>query len=88
MQVQTADHLLQLILTSRVIDVGAILVSITAVVVTTRNTLTILKKNLEKLNQIIENQQTQLQKHEIQLAHIEERCNLLTREGAACVGAG
>ena len=76
------------VILSRIIDIGAIIVAITSVVVTTRQTVKTLAekvtcltselhKNLEVLGHAVN-------RHDTELARIRERCNLLTDRGEGC----
>lgn len=80
------DQLLQLVLTSRVIDVGAILVSVTAVIITTRNAVGKLTSDVNRLCGIVEKLSEQGLHREIEIEKIKARCRFLNRglgEGCA-----
>ena len=82
---QANDQLLQLVLTSRVIDVGAILVSVTAVIITTRNSVRIISEDVKKLLQMVEKHSELILHHEIDITKIKTRCAFINREsGEGC----
>lgn len=77
-----------MLLTNRILDVGAIIVAITSVIVTTKNTVRVMKDNLDKLTSIIEKHQVALYKHDTEIATIHERCKLLNSRGEGCSEEG
>ena len=77
---QESSQLLQLVLTSRVIDVGAILVSVTAVIITTRNAVDKLTEDVKKLCIVVEKLSEQGLHREIEIAKIKEKCKFLNRD--------
>jgi hypothetical protein len=79
------DNLLQLVLTSRLIDVGAILVSVTAVIVTTKTAVKKLTEDVNRLSIIIEDLCKQGLHREIEIERIKARCVFLNRgRGEGC----
>lgn len=78
------DQLVQLLLTSRLIDVGAILVSITAIIVTTRNAMKQLTDTLKELTVLHQKHLERTNRHEIEIERIKERCTLLHERGEGC----
>jgi hypothetical protein len=74
MQINPSDKLLELVLTSRIIDVGAILVSVTAVIVSTRNAISSLKKDIVRLCSTVEELSRQGLHREIEIERIKARC--------------
>lgn len=83
---QTSEQLLQTLLTNRVLDIGVLIVSITVVITTTRNTVAALKKNVDKLTELLEGQVRTLNHHDTEIEKIKERCQILQNIGASCAG--
>lgn len=82
---QESNSLLQLVLTSRVIDVGAILVSVTAVIITTKNAVKKLTEDVAKLCVIVEKLSEQGLHREIEIEKIKARCRFHVRiKGEVC----
>jgi hypothetical protein len=85
MQVNASDQLLQLVLTSRFIDVAAIIVSVTAVIITTKSAVKRLTEDVGKLTTIIEDLSKQSFHHEIEIDRIKSKCTFINRErGEGC----
>lgn len=85
-QVQTSDQLLQTLLTNRIIDIGSLLVAVTVVITTTRNTVKALKENVDKLTLLLEQQCKKVNHHDTEIEKIKTRCELLHDLGAGCIG--
>ena len=81
---QTTSQTLDVLFTSRILDLGAIIVTVTSFFVTTRNTIKVLKETLERLNGLLDHHQSLLQHHDTEIARINERCNLLNNAGRGC----
>lgn len=81
---QTSDQLLQTLLTNRIVDIGSILVTITVIITTTRNTVRALKENVDKLTLLLDAQCKMVNHHETEIAKIKERCKLLTEHREHC----
>ena len=77
MQAGTDAQLISTLLISRFLDIGAILVSITAFIVTTRNSVKALRETVISLHTVVEKMEDILVRHGTEIARIDERCRLL-----------
>jgi len=82
--VQISDQLVQTLFANRLIDIGSLIVAITVVITTTRNTVKALKENVDKLTLLIEQQCKTTNHHDVEIEKIKERCKLITERGTGC----
>ena len=85
MQVDPSSKLFEFVFTSRIIDVGALIVSVTAVIVSTRNAIASLKKELSSMHETIKELSIQGHRREIDIERIKERCNHHIKHRGECI---